>query len=138
MALYEGGALPEGTPQDDSRATTAPKLTKRLGAIDFSRPVAEIVRHVCAMTPWPGARARFQSCEGRWEIVSVLRARKAEGGTRPTEPPGTIDARCRVAAADGYVEILELKPSSGRVMAWSDYVNGRHVKAGDSFVNPDT
>ena len=60
-----------------------------------------------------------------------------EESTRPSESPGTIDARCHVAAADGYVEVLELKPSSGRAMAWPDYVNGRHVKAGDSFVNPD-
>ena len=40
-----------------------------------------------------------------------------------------------VAAGDGFIEILEIKPSSGRIMGWPDFVNGRHVGKGDGFVS---
>ena len=35
------------------------------------------------------------------------------------------------------IEIVELKPSSGRAMTWGDYRNGRRVGPGDRFTIPD-
>lgn len=131
--LYEGASDPPGTPQIESEATFAPKLKKVDGVIDFARSARDVVYHILGMTPWPGATTRFISRENRWEDLGVVRARCAEGSERPSVPPGTIDARRYVAAADAFVELLEVKPSSGRVMSWADYVNGRHVKAGDRF-----
>ena len=46
-----------------------------------------------------------------------------------------FDARGFVAASDGFVQIVEIKPSSKRVMAWEDFVNGRHVAQGDRFLS---
>jgi methionyl-tRNA formyltransferase len=138
LALYEGDALPEGTLQNEDEATTAPKLKKSDGFVRFDRPTQTVIRHIHAMTPWPGAACRFQSAEGRWEKVALTRVRKAEDPTSSTTTPGTIDKRRYVAALDGFVEILEIKPSSGRIMTWEDYVNGRHVAAGDSFVSPES
>ncbi len=94
------------------------------------------IRDALIVTPWPGASARYESTGGRWEKVALARARSAVESSTPTIPPGTIDARLCVAAQDGFVEILEIKPSSGRVMTWADYVNGRHVAPGDRFVSP--
>jgi len=138
LASFTDGMPPEGTPQDDARATTAPKLKKSDGHLRFDRPVVEIVRRICAMTPWPGAAARFQSGEGRWEDLMIVRARRAEVPDPPKIPPGTIDVRRYVAASDGHLEILEVKPSSGRLMTWADFVNGRHVAAGDSMSSLDS
>ncbi len=135
LDLYDGGALPDGEAQDHARATLAPKLKKSDGLIDFHRSATTVARHICGMTPWPGARARYVSVEGRWENVTITRARVAENHAAPKIAPGTIDARRYVAAIDGFVEILEVKPSSGRDMRWSDYVNGRHVAEGDTFVS---
>jgi methionyl-tRNA formyltransferase len=94
------------------------------------------------VTPWPGASTTFRASDGRWENVIVLRARALDDRADP-EPlgpatggraaAGTLDARLCVAAAEGTVEILELKPSAGRAMAWRDYVNGRRVRPGDGF-----
>ena len=86
--------------------------------------------------PGPGAGGRREAADGRWEIVQILRARPSENPTPPTVEPGTIDARLYVAARDGFVEILEIKPCSGRTMGWQDYVNGRHVAQGDRFSTP--
>ncbi|HNQ21492.1 MAG TPA: methionyl-tRNA formyltransferase [Phycisphaerae bacterium] len=137
LELFADGVIPAGTPQDDSQATVAPKLSKRDGWVRFDRPAMEIIRHICGMTPWPGAAARFEAADGRWEQVALVRARPAETPDAPTGDPGSIDARRYVAAADRYLELLELKPSSGRTMTWQDYVNGRHVQAGDRFQPPD-
>jgi methionyl-tRNA formyltransferase len=146
LQLYQDGALPQGEPQDDSQATRAPKLKKTDGYIDFNQPAKSVASFICGMTPWPGAVARFEAMDGRWEQVQLLRARPAPvpGTTEPgkTDPdlpddePGVIDSRCYIGAADGYVELLEIKPSSGRIMSWKDYVNGRHVEAGDMFTTP--
>ncbi len=135
IELFAGDAIPEGTPQNEAEATRAPKLKKSDGLIDFNRPARYVANHICGMTPWPGARARFESDDGRWEQVAITRARRAEDPTAPAIAPGTIDARRYVAAGAGFVEILEIKPSSGRVMSWGDYVNGRHVREGDMFTS---
>ena len=134
LALHEGDALPEGTAQDENEASQAPKLKKSDGLVRFDRPAVDLARHICGMTPWPGAAARFQAADGRWEKVNITRARPAEDPSAPAIAPGTIDERRYVAARDGFVEILEIQPSSGRIMTWADYVNGRHVAAGDAFV----
>ena len=148
LGLYEGDVLPEGTAQNENEATHAPKLKKSDGLVRFDCPAVDVARHICGMTPWPGAAARYQAADGRWESVHITRARRAAGARLesrtsdvsnrcPTIPPGTIDERRYVAACDGFVEILEIQPSSGRIMTWADYVNGRHVAAGDAFVTPD-
>jgi methionyl-tRNA formyltransferase len=136
LQMHEGDAIPQGTPQDESEATRAPKLTKSDGFLRFDRPAGEVARHICAMTPWPGATARYQSRDGKWEKVAISRARRAESVSAPVDPPGTIDERRLVAVQDGFVEILEIRPSSGRAMTWKDFVNGRHVGAGDKMLTP--
>ena len=134
LSLFAAGQCPEGTTQEEAAATTARKLSKADGQVRFDEPAASIANRICGLTPWPGAAARFESREGRWENVTLTRARRAEDPTTPKVPPGTIDARRYVATRDGYIEILELKPSSGRIMTWPEYVNGRHVAEGDRFV----
>ncbi len=133
LELFDAGGNVEGDPQDASQVTYAPKLVKSDGYVRFNQPAATVADHICGMTPWPGATARYESNDGRWEKVTLCRARPAEGSGSPNVTPGTLDHRCYAAAADGFVEILEVKPSSGRTMSWPDYVNGRHVKAGDKL-----
>lgn len=136
LQLFEDGRVPAGEPQDESQVSLAPKLTKRMGSVDFSQTVDDVLRHVRAMTPWPGARARFASRDGRWEDVTLERVRAVEAPGGASPEPGTIDERLYVSAADGFLELLELKPSSGRLMTWQEYVNGRRVAAGDRFEMP--
>lgn len=137
LELFADGAIPEGTPQDDSQATMAPKLRKSDGAIDFDRPAEEVVNFIGGMTPWPGATVRYRSGSGQWERVTLVRARVAEDPSKPDLPPGTIDGRRYVAAWDRFVQILEIKPTSGRCMTWREYVNGRHVAEGDLLLRGD-
>lgn len=52
-AWVEGRIKPR--PQDDSKATYAPKLTRDDGKINWKKSDEEIERFIRAMTPWPGA-----------------------------------------------------------------------------------
>lgn len=133
LQLYDTNPCPPGEPQNDAEATRAPKLSKLDGIVDFACSAVDLTRHVRAMTPWPGASTRFRTRDGRWENVTLLRVRPAEAPGGEAMASGTIDLRRYVATGQGYLEILELKPSSGRVMTWPEYVNGRHVAAGDRF-----
>ena len=136
LALFEDGAIPQGEPQEEHGVTLAPKLKKADGHVRFKHDAKAVVDHIHGMTPWPGATAKYESQDGRWEKLTIIRARRAEDPSKPTIETGTIDGRCYVAAADGFVEILEVQPSSGRIMPWCDYVNGRHVSAGDKLAPP--
>lgn len=132
LQLFEGGQVPTGKPQDDAQATKAPKLAKHDGRFDFARPAAELVNFIHGMWSWPGACCRFVSADGvRNEGVTIARARAVD--QQAVADPGTLNDQLQVAAGTGMIEILEIKPESGKLMNWPDYVNGRHVQPADRF-----
>ncbi|UCG15709.1 MAG: methionyl-tRNA formyltransferase [Phycisphaerales bacterium] len=131
---FADGRIPEGQPQDPAEVTQAPKLKKKDGAVDFSRPADQLAHFVCGMWSWPGASCAFESKDGRkQERVILARARVGDPGPAGISP-GELDARLFIATAGAWLELLEIKPAAGRVMTWQEYVNGRHVKPGDRFV----
>ncbi len=78
--LLAGTAAPR--PQDDSLATLAPKLSRDMARLDFTRSALELHRQVRALQPWPGVEFHLAD--------SVLKV-SAVGGLRPaTDPPGTL------------------------------------------------
>jgi methionyl-tRNA formyltransferase len=123
------------TPQDETAVTKAPKLRKEDGYLRFERPAEELARRVCGLWSWPGARCQFVSLKtGKSENVTIALARV--GDANPAgEAPGTIDYRRFVATGSGYLEVLEIQPDGARVMPFPDFVNGRHVAAGDRFAS---
>ncbi len=148
LRLFEAHDEPPGTPQDDALACRAPKLSKRDGVLDFSRPAREVALRIRAMSPWPGATAQFISAQtGRAELVTLLRATDADDpdsasdavrGAAPSDvgPPGSLRPDLRIRCADGSVRVVEIKPAGGRAMTWPDFVNGRHVSSADRFAPP--
>jgi methionyl-tRNA formyltransferase len=138
-------AQPEtpGTPQDAAKATIAPKLSKRDGHIRFDQTAATIADRICGLWGWPGASCRYVSADRRSaatggrrdEIVTLARARRHEGDGAVSGEPGRLTDILTVQTAAGELEILEIKPAGGRLMAWQDFVNGRHVAPGDSFIS---
>ncbi len=112
-------------PQDDSRATYAPKLEKRAGALDFSQPVEALERRVRAMHPWPGAYLLWEG--------NRLRVRRAAPKEIPHPPPpgtrlihGGLPA---VAGADGLLLLTEVQPAGKRPMSGRDFLNGARAWA---------
>lgn len=126
--LAAGAAIE--TPQDDSQATIAPKISRALASIDFSRPATEIACRIRGLSPWPGCRVRISDADGN-ELARarLLRARPAadEG---PRWKPGEIMTDGVIHSADGGVELLELQPDGGKSMSLADYRRGHRWHAG--------
>jgi methionyl-tRNA formyltransferase len=120
------------TPQDDSAATYAHRLTKEDGLIDWTRPAGRIHNLVRGLHPWPHA----YSFLGSHRII-ILRTR-ANSHT-PNAAGGTIvhahgDA-LEVASGAGSVEVLELQPEGRRPMKPREFLAGHRVAIGDAFTN---
>ena len=106
-------------PQDESRATWAPKLTTADGELRFTEPAEALARRVRAMTPEPGAWTTV-----RGQRLGVLRASVVGG--RGVEH-GTFELRDgvpHVAAGAGWLRLDEVKPAGKRAMSGADWARG--------------
>ena len=123
--LVDGTAIE--TPQDESQATIAPKMSRDSSKLDFSRRAEELARQIRGMYPWPGCRVRLVDVDSK-ELtrVTLVRARPdAEARTAP----GTIDADGLISTSDGRLEIVELQPEGKRPMSLTAFRNGHRWDA---------
>jgi methionyl-tRNA formyltransferase len=120
-------------PQDDSKATYAPRLLKEEGLIDWSQSAAQLHNRVRGLYPWPHA---YSFLKGARLIVRRSRVIAGPNGPGPSEP-GTIaeitsDALV-VATGEGQLGILEIQPEGKRAMRAQDFVAGHRLAPGDTF-----
>jgi methionyl-tRNA formyltransferase len=126
LALLEtNGLTPQ--PQDHTRATYAPKLTRETARIRWGEPAEQIARLIRAFDPRPGA---WTELEGR--EVKLFGARVVEGQGAPGEVR-TTDAGLRVTTGRGAVEVDEVQPAGKPRMSVADWVRGRGAQAGQHF-----
>ena len=127
-ALAAGAAEPR--PQDEARATAAPRIVKSRAAIDWTRPAVEIERATRAFDPWPVAHTYLAGEDT--PAFRIWRATLAEGD--PGREPGTVlrcdEAGLVVAASPGAVAITEIQPPGGRRMSAAEFVRGRRLAPG--------
>ena len=135
LRLHEDDRLPPGQPQDESLASYAPKLRKADGHLHFDVPAEKIALRCRAMWPWPGGRCRFVSTAGKSVDVTICAATASPVSADVT--PGMVTDILTVAAGDGTLEIHSIQPAGKKAMAWKDFVNGRHIQAGDRFESLD-
>ncbi len=132
LAAIARGEAPR-TPQDESRAFYARKLTNTDGAIPWSRDAGAIHNLVRGMNPWPGAYTWYGGA-----LLKVWKTQPVSGGSEPASPqPGEVLAVDRdgilVAAGRGKLRLLEVQPEGGRRMSGADFARGRRLEAGTSF-----
>ena len=121
--LAAGQARPQ--PQDDTRASPAPKLFRDDARVDWAQPARRVHDHVRALSPVPGAWTTWSGGEPA-ETLKVLRTRvEAETGGLGT--PGEVvesGPRLVVACGDGAVEVLEAQREGKRRMSAADLLRG--------------
>ena len=117
------------TPQDESLATLAPKLSRAHATIDWTRPGAAVANQVRGTYPWPACHVRL--LDGGREVAraTLVRARVASAPTQSVQP-GVILTSGAVGAGDGAVEIVELQPEGKRPMPLAAYRHGHRWEAG--------
>ena len=130
-------------PQDPQGATRAPMLKKGDGAIDWTRPAAELRNFVRGMTPWPGAFTFHVRGDHPEPLRVTLLATAAEaGGAAQGAEAGTVvgvdKTGIAVATGGGILRILRLKPAGGRELPAEEYVHGHATRPGDRFAKLET
>ena len=128
-ALLVGTA--QETPQDESQATVAPKLSREDARLDWTRPAAELGRRVRGLYPWPGCRVKICDAEGA-ELgrLRLSRARPVDNDEGPRWEPGEVMTAGQVQTGEGALEIVECQPEGKRPMSLADYRRGHRWHAG--------
>ncbi len=120
QALDQLGRLTH-EPQPKAGVTYAAKIDKAETGIDWSRPAAEIDRHIRGLSPFPGAWTRVGTAR-----LKLLRSRRAAG----SGPPGTVLHGLTVACGDGAVEITEGQREGRRPMPADELIRGMALAPG--------
>ena len=119
-AIASGNA--ERIPQDETKASYAPQLTKALSPIDWERTPRDIVNHIRGLVPWPVATASISGTD--FKVYSAV-----EGDNNGV--PGTVLSAGKngleIACKDGSVIIKELQAAGGKRMSAADYLRGHPI-----------
>ena len=126
LALIRLGAV-SPVPQDQSRASHAPKVGRALAQVRWDEDAHAVARRIRAFDPVPGAWSTFGGSE-----IKLFRPRVVPGAGEP----GMVVAMrpsLQIAAGSGAVEIEELQPAGRTRMAAAQWARGRIVVEGDHF-----
>jgi len=135
LAMIELGAA-EPQPQDDARATFAPRLNRETAHVDWTGDAAAVARQLRAMDELPGAWASWQGQEVKLFRAAVAHPEDAHGvsgepGTvlrvAPTDPSRGV----LVACGEGALWVREVKPEGKRRMTTAEWLRGRGFAPGD-------
>lgn len=114
------------TPQDESKVTFAPMLSRELSPLDWTRPAKCLHDQVRGLVPWPATTTDIIGAQP----VKVFETELT--GQTTTAAPGTIlaagNAGIDVACGDGCVlRIKQLQAQGGKRMAAADYLRGHPI-----------
>ena len=127
-ALAQG--IANETPQDESQATYAPRLTKDEGVLDWSQPANRLHDRIRGLHPWPLAYAFLN------QRRIILRRSTVAAAAKAADPGAVVEAvgdRLLVATGAGALAIRELQLEGRRPMTSRDFLAGHPVAEGDRF-----
>lgn len=114
------------TPQDDSKVSYAPMLSRELSPLDWTRSARQLHDQVRGLVPWPATTTQLPN----GETVKVYRTELTGQTTAVT--PGSIVAADKhgidVACGDGQVlRIRQMQAQGGKRMDAADYLRGHPI-----------
>ncbi len=131
LTLIEVGAARE-VPQDDARATYAPKAERADARLDWTRPAEDVARAVRAYDPRPGAYGVLRGSD-----VKLFGARPVPVEERPAVAPGEViafgDDGLVVRCGEDAVRVTHVQPAGRARLTAAEWVRGRGVELGDLF-----
>ena len=125
LSAIDNGIKP--VPQDHSLATSAAKLTKSEGQIDWSDNAENIVNKILGFAPNPGATAKF-----RGEVLRITKAHVSEQ-SRPVGAISLLGGSVLVGTSTSAVELLEVTPAGKKPMSAAAWANGARFAAGETI-----
>ena len=101
--------------------TYAEKISKAEAHIDFSRPAAEVLRHIHGLSPFPGAWCLLPGPD-KPVRVKLLEVEPASGLSG--EPGTVLDDRLTIACAGGAIRPVRLQREGKGPMDLDAFLNG--------------
>ena len=127
-------------PQDHAQATSAKKISKNDGLIDWTRTATEINRRIRAFDPWPGAFTFLPAGPAKTGAPERIKILEANVQTLPEglrAEPGTICALSPigplVCAGEDALCLTIVQPEGRRRMDGKSFINGHTLHVGDRF-----
>ena len=115
------------TPQDNSKATLAPPLTKEMALFDWNTSVLVLHNKIRGQNPWPSAHFMFQE-----KKVKVLEAKIVDETGTPGEILSTKPLV--IATSDKALQLVKVQPEGSKAMDGTAWCRGRRFKKGDSVL----
>lgn len=117
--------------QDESQATTAPKIFKETCRVDWNQPAAHVKNFIRGLSPHPAALAELNG--EIFKIVTAAVCPESPGKLKPGHI-APVAGRLIVGCSEGgAVEILEWQPPSKKRMTVSEYLRGHDLPSSSSF-----
>jgi methionyl-tRNA formyltransferase len=117
LPLLAAGKAPR-IPQDNARATHAPKLKRENGQIDWSESAEAIERKIRAYNPWPGAFMRVDH-----QNLKIFSASVIDLNGQPKEVLRS-DKELVVATGKGALSLAEVQLEGKRRMSAEEFLRG--------------
>ncbi len=127
LAFLAAGKATE-TPQDESRATYAPKINRDSGRIDWKLSAIEIARLIRAYDPKPGAFTTSEKGD-----IKLFGPRVMDGIKGKPGEVIKVTGELIIACGTDALRITEVQPTGKKRMAAHDWARGRGAKVGDRY-----
>ena len=136
VELIEKGEVKTFT-QDETQATSAPKLTPDIGKIEWSRKADEIKNLIRGLSPLPGAYTFFEG-----KRLKILRAEVIEDQEIDrkdiTQSFGEVTSADKnqgivVKTKKGELKLLLLQPEGKKMITADEFLRGYRIKVGDKL-----
>ena len=126
MVREHDGHVPSIPQVESESLNNAPKIFRETCEIDWAKPAKQVYDFVRGLSPVPGAWSMVRLSEsGDPQMMKIYKTVKT--GEACDAVPGTLRAGKKnlyIAAADCWLEIIEIQMTGKKRMAAPDFVNG--------------
>lgn len=117
--------------QDESLVTSAPKLKKEDGLIDWNQSAEAVHNRIRGVQPWPGAYTFWKG-----EQLKLFRSSAVVESGEPGKILAAGNGSIVTGCGEGAVIIREIQRSGKRKMSVDDFLRGIRLSPGDRFEKP--
>jgi len=130
--IQQGKKIPL-TVQDEKLATSAPKLKKSDGLIDWHRDAISIHNRIRGLRPWPGCFTHYKQ-----KALKILSSEVSGSEAAKATPGEVVDVSkdgVKIATGKGSLIIKTVQLESARPMSAWQFIAGHRIDAGFSFLS---
>lgn len=132
------GNVPSQPQREDLPLKSAPKLFKETCLINWNKEAKQVYDFVRGLSPVPGAWCEIVHNDEKPVVMKIFRTAKTDKPLTAKDQPGDICTEGQhllIAAADKWLEIVELQLAGKKRMMAKDFLNGYDIKGKRVFMN---